>query len=116
MGSGVTGILDRQVLRTPLDRGDGAIGAKRLVVLSALILVLGATAIFFVQRYIAGIDTWRATVTGVARGTVNFTFKEGSNDIDVASYPAGMAVSKGDRVVIRIDDIKGNLVLRVLDD
>lgn len=108
--------LNRQILRTPLDRGDGAIGAKRLAILVMVVLVVGATAIFFVQRYIASIDTWKATVTGVARGTVNFTFDEASNDNDVASYPAGMAVREGDRVLIRIDDSKGNLVLRVLDE
>jgi hypothetical protein len=112
----VTEVLNRQVLRTPLDGTDGRIGARKLAVLVVVLILVGAAGIFMVQRYILNIDTWQATVTGVAKGTVNFTFDEDSGDVDVARYPAGMALEEGDKVLVRIDEDEGNLVLKALDE
>jgi hypothetical protein len=109
------GMLRKRVLSTPLDRPDGALGPKRLAILVALVLVVGTVGIFLVQNYIEGIDTWEATVTGVASGTVNFSFEEDSDDLDVATYPEGMVIKQGDRVLIRTDE-DGNSVVKVLDD
>lgn len=100
---------------SPVPSG-GGLAAKRMAVLVVGLLVVGATTVYLVQRGIARTDTWEATVTAVGRGTVNFTFEEGSGDNDVAICPAGMAVEEGDRVMIRIDEAEGNSVVRVLDE
>jgi len=110
--------LNKRVISTPLDRADGRLGAQRLVILVVAILVVGAVVIFVVQGMIASNDTWEATVTGVAeQGTfINFTFDEESGDSDVASYPEGMAIREGDRVLIRTDEDEGNVVVKVLGE
>lgn len=114
----MSSFLKRRVIATPLDRAEGAIGPKRLAILVAVLLVVGAAIIFLAQHYIASNDTWEATVTGVAPAgqTISFTFDEDSDDSDVASYPSGMVIKEGDRVLIRVDEDKGNLVVRVLDE
>lgn len=113
---GLKDVLNQRLFGASLDGADGALYAKRLAVVVAVSLAVGAAAIFFVQRYVSGIDTWEATVTGVGKGTVNFTFDEESGDCDVASCPAGMPVEEGDRVLVRIDEDEGNLVVKVLDE
>ena len=109
-------ILNKRIGTTPFDRPDGALGTKRLTILVIVLLVVGLLAIYLVQRHISNIDTWEATVTGVAKGTINFTFDEESDDVDIASYPEGMVIREGDTVLIRIDEEEGNLVLEVLED
>lgn len=109
-------VLGLRVFSTSLDRADGALGPKKLMVLVAVLLVLGAAIILGGSRYIERIDTWEATVTGVAKHTVNFTFDEDGGEIEVAEFPEGMAVAKGDTVLIRIDENEGNFVTKVLDE
>jgi hypothetical protein len=110
------GLLTKKVISTPLDGAEGALGPKKLAILVVVLLVVGALVIFLVQNILASNNTWEATVTGVgAQGTfINFTFDEESNDVDVASYPAGMEIAEGDRVLIRTDEDEGNVVVKVL--
>jgi len=61
-------------------------------------------------------DTWKASVTGVAERTVNISFDEASEDVEVATYPSGMHVTEGDTVLVKVDQETGNSVLKVLDD
>jgi len=112
------GLLSKKIVSTPLDGAEGALGPKRLAIIVVVLLVVGALVIFLVQGMIAANDTWEATVTGVAaQGTfVNFTFDEESGDSDVASYPEGMAIEAGDRVLIRTDEDAGNVVVKVLGE
>ena len=111
-------IFKKHVVSTPMDRADGALGPKKLAVLVIALLVAGAVIIFLVQAYIASTDTFEATVTGVAeQGTfVNFTLREGSGDTDIASYPTGMDIQVGDKVLVKADEDEGNVVLEVLDE
>lgn len=109
------GIAKKRILATKWDRPDGSWGARRLAILIAAIVVVGALAIFIVQHYIASADTFEGTVTGVTAHTVNFTLHEGSDDVDVASYPTGMHIEVGDRVRVRADSERGNLVLEVIE-
>jgi hypothetical protein len=109
-------LLNKRVISTPLQRADGTLGPKRLAILVVVLLVAGAAIIFLVQRDLASRDTWEATVTGVAKSTVNFTLDEDSDDVDIASYPDGMVLEEGDRVLIRTDVEQGNLVLKILDE
>lgn len=112
------GLLNRKVISTPLDGAEGALGPKKLAILVVVLLVVGAAAIFLVQNILASNNTWEATVTGVAaKGRiVNFTFDEDSGDSDVASYPSGMDIEEGDRVLIRTDEEDGNVVVKVLGE
>lgn len=108
------GVLNKRVLSTKWDRPDGTLGVKKLALLAAALVVLGALVIFLVQLSIASTDTFEATVTGVTAHTVNFTLHEGSGDVDVASYPEGMRIEVGDRIRVRADEEKGNVVLEVV--
>jgi hypothetical protein len=114
----MSGLLTKRIASTPLDGADGALGPKRLAIIVVTLLVVGAIAIFLVQTIISSNNTWEATVTGVAaKGTtISFTFDEESDDVDVASYPAGMDIEAGDRVLIRTDEEEGNVVVRVLSE
>ncbi len=114
----MSGLLGKKVVSTPLDGAEGALGPKRLAILVVVLLVVGAIVILLVQNVLASNDTWEATVTGVGtQGTfVNFTFDEESGDVDVASYPAGMEIEEGDRVLIRTDEDEGNVVVEVLGE
>jgi predicted permease len=114
----MTGILKKRVIRSPLDRADGSLGVKRLAILVVGLLVVGAAIILIGQYLIESHNTWEASVTGVAtKGTiVNFTRDEESGDVDVASYPSGMEIKEGDRVLIRTDEEEGNVVVKVLDE
>lgn len=108
--------LKRPVFSTRFDRANGAVGAKRLAALVALLIVIGATSIYLVQRHIAATDTWEVTVTGVGTALVNFTFDEESGDQDVASFPEGMKLEVGDEVLVHTDADKGNSVVKLLGD
>jgi len=114
----VGAVLNKKVAGTPLDNAEGALGPKKLAILVVALLVVGAIAIFVVQGMIASNDTWEATVTGVAaQGTfINFTFDEESGDSDVASYPEGMEIEEGDRILIRTSEDEGNVVVKVLGE
>jgi len=95
--------LNRRLFGTPLDGPDGSLGARKLAVVVAVLLLVGGTAIFVGQRYIATNDTWPATVVGVARTTVNIHFDVGSDEVELASYPKGMVLAEGDRVLVHVD-------------
>ncbi len=112
----MSGLLSKKVISTPLDGAEGALGPKKPAILVVVLLVVGAAAIFLVQSMLARNNTREATVTGVGeQGTfINFTFDEDSDDVDVASYPAGMKIEEGDRVLIRSDEEDGNVVVKVL--
>jgi len=112
------GLLNTKIATTPLDGAGGAIGPRKLAILVLVLLVVGAIVIFVVQGMIVSNDTWEATVTDVAaQGTfINFTFDEESGDSDVASYPEGMEIQEGDRVLIRTDEEEGNVVVKVLGE
>lgn len=114
----MSGLLSKKVVSKPLDGAEGALGPRKLAILVVVLLVVGALVIFLVQGMIASNNTWEATVTGVAaQGTfVNFTFDEESGDNDVASYPSGMEIEEGDRVLIRTDEEEGNVVVKVLGE
>jgi hypothetical protein len=106
--------LNSRVLGTPLDGADGSLGAKRLAIIVAVILLVGGVAIFAGQRYITTNDTWPATVVGVARTTVNIHFDVGSDDVELASYPQGMVLAEGDRVMVHVDEHQGSSVVKAL--
>lgn len=108
------GVLNKRVLSTRWDRPDGALGVKKLVLLLAGLVAVGALVIFLVQLSIARTDTFEATVTGVTEHTVNFTLHEESGDVDVATYPEGMQIDVGDRIRVHADEEKGNIVLEVI--
>ena len=75
-------------------------------------LLVGGTGIFVAQRYITTNDTWSATVVGVARTTVNIHFDVGSEDVELASYPKGMVLAEGDRVLVHVDEHQGSSVVK----
>jgi hypothetical protein len=112
-GSFMSTLANTTVVSTRFDREDGALGPKKLALLVAALVVVGAIAIYAGQQYVEGIDTWPATVTGVAKNTANFTFDESVGEIEVANYPAGMVLEEGDTVLVRIDEDKGNFIVKV---
>jgi hypothetical protein len=115
-GAAVSEILRKPIVKSPLDRADGALGAKRLTILVVVLLVIGLLTIYFVERHIANTDTWEVTVTGVAQGTINFVFDEDSDHEHIALYPEGMVIEEGDTVLVHVDEEEGNRVVEVLED
>lgn len=113
-GATMNGTANRPVLATPLGAPGGALGARRLSVLVGVILLLGAVVIFGGQRYLSSNDLWGATVTGVAKHTVNVHFDVGSDETEIAAYPSSMQLSEGDRVLVLVDEDDGNFVTKVL--
>jgi len=92
-------------------------GLKRLAIAVLMLFVLGTAIIYSVQHYIRTNDYWKATVVGVADRTVKITFNvSDTNEIEMASYPAGMRIKTGNTVLVRVDENEGNSVLEVLED
>ena len=108
-------ILNKRVISTPLDGEGGALGYKRLALVVAVILVLGAGIILGVRQYLLGQDSWTATVTSVGKGFIGFEHGEPGDDHEghehIALVPEGMELEVGDTVVIHTDIEEGNTVV-----
>jgi len=109
-------LLTKRLFGSSLDRPDGSLGLRRLAALVAVLLVVGAAVIFLARNFIVYNSTYKGTAIEVsAKGNVAlFTVDSGGRV--VASYPPKMTVKKGDRALMRTDEIRGVVVVRLLDE
>lgn len=108
--------LSRPLFGGSLDDNESGLSLKRLAVPLAVVLLLGGAAVFGLYSYVSSVDTWKATVVGVGKGTVSFVFEDDAEECELATCPDGIVVEEGDTVLIRIDEETGNRVVEVLDD
>lgn len=101
---------------TPLDRADGTLGLKRLAAIAAVLLVVGGLGIFLARNYLVYNRTYKATtIEASAKGHVGL-FRFDSGGTVIGKYPPKMTVKKGDRVRLRVDELQGVVVVKILDE